>query len=380
MTIALTALPPEIWSMIFAHLAARDLCTAKLVCRHWRSIVKSIPLSAMCTFGDFGHVFSGCITVNTESIRVLVVENRKTPDMLDYFLVPGLAPLIRVLVKPLRGDWDAIPADFPLLDTIRHMVLDNCGLNVKLILTPSSLHPSRFSKHFGIPLSARWNDVESIIADEHNATTIDAIEYLLAIETLRFGRVDDETRFRNSLALMPNVNLAFISKISGDNLDCGLDMLPNLRNLEIGSLDDSRPLSRQNLKDIAKLRCLERLQVEDLGDKADLDALCRMFTSLPRLWFLNVDCSESVDWLKFIRTSKKLRHAMRNITHICARYVSDFDSVNAVAAIIETLSRLENINHITVHLSGIGPQETITAAKTKARQLRPARICIEIFE
>jgi hypothetical protein len=206
-------------------------------------------------------------------------------------------------------------------------------------------------------------------------------EYLSAITTLQIRVYPRPTRLQNELALMPNIDYAFVYVNWTDSFDCGLDALPNLRSLEI-----LHPrMNRKLLGEIAKLRHLERLQlVESMWNEPDLDALCDMFAALPLLRFLSVDSEELCD---MIRSSETLRRAMRNITHIAAISSSPSDPTTILADFIETFSSLENVNHITVYINRFHYDDADTAAVTasldagraKARKLRSARLRIDIM-
>jgi hypothetical protein len=164
----LFTLPPELWTHILSYLNASDICRAKLICWRWCDMVSSAPLRAICEFGDFGSSLSGRRMVENESMRVYIRKNFMGPEDLEYFMVPGLTPLMRVTVEPVRGEWDTYPAGFPLFDTIRQLVADRFGLNSTLIFEPCWLKASRFPERFDIPVFADNQDVERILAEEHD--------------------------------------------------------------------------------------------------------------------------------------------------------------------------------------------------------------------
>jgi hypothetical protein len=367
-----STLPPELWTTIFAFLSAPELCAAKLICRHWRDIASSMPIRATCIFCDFDSSISDHRTVENESIRVDIGRNNYSPFSLGFFLVPGLTPFMHISVEPVLGDWDAISSDYPLFDTIRELVSDRCGLNVTLVMKPSYLKSSRFPARYGIQVYTDSNNVERIMAAEHDVISPVTREYLLTITTLQISRLTNQTQFKPALALMPNINYMIVDET--DNIDFGLEALPNLRNLKI----DDMTIDRNMLGDIAKLRHLERLQL--LGtdwDEVDWDAVCDMLKALSHLWYFSVD-HKSMPIINALQSSEKLRRAMDNITHFVVRDVSD--PVNA----IEILSRLENIKYITVLVYPYYDDRAryfadISAAKAKAHELQSARLSIQII-
>jgi hypothetical protein len=374
-----TTLPPELWAMIFSYLFAPDLCTAKSVCRYWRSLVSTTPLRALCVFEEYGIVLPNTCSImaENESLRAYIDQHSMEPHYLGYFLVPGLTPPIIITVESLNEDWDTYPSNSPLFDTIRQMVVDRCGLNVTLVLYPSGLKPARFPARFGIPVFADWGELKQTIFANADIIWPVAREYLSTIAGLHIADLDDKTQLRNALALMPNINhvVVFVAIDSAD-VDFGLDTLPNLQNLDIHGLTISRKL----LGDIANLRHLERLQfLENIWDEVDWDAACDMFTALPRLWFFSVD-DESNTIISTIQTSEKLRCAMGNITHFVVREISAFESLDA----IETLSQLENIKNILVYVDhdeddNMRNFADVSAARAKARELQSARLSIQIL-
>jgi hypothetical protein len=368
-------LPPELWTMIFAFLSASELCRAKLVCRQWRDYVSTTPFRVLCEFYDRGRSNYGRRMVENESIRVGIGRNYMSPYSLDYFTVPGLMPLIKITVFPLLGDWDTYQSDFPLFDTIQQLFLDRCGFNVTLVLVPSmKIKPSRFPSRYGIPVNADSYMVEDVLEAKNGVVSPGIRKYFSAITQLCVYGLEDETRFRNALELMPNIDYVSVYMDQMESLDFGLDTLPSLRNLEI--YDSS--INQKLLDDIPKLRHLERLQlVKCLWDEGDLEALCDMFTTLPRLLVFSVSMS-SIEILDSIGSSEKLRRAMQNITHFVVLGICASKSLNA----IETLSRLENIHHIMVYLHQArfdNAAADISAAKARARELRSARLRIDLI-
>jgi hypothetical protein len=311
-------------------------------------------------------------------MRVGIDRNNTLPDDPAYFSVPGLMPLIKITVQTDRDEWDAFPPDYPLIDTIRQSILDRCGLNVTLVLAPSELKLARYSARFGIPISADWNDVKRALAVEQGVISPVTREVLLAITTIYIFPMADPSQLKNALALMPNITCAVVFTDDRNILDFGLDTLPNLRNIEI----KSSAFTRDFLRGISKLRHLERLRLADVGDEVDWDALCDMFTTLPRLLVLSVDCDESMKIIDTIRSSKNLRRAMENIAHFVVIGILASDSL----VVIEALSLLENIKNITVCLRENQGCEKhfvathIAAAHAKARELRSSSIRIDIIE
>jgi hypothetical protein len=69
----LPTLPPELWTKIFAYLSAPEFCAAKSVCRHWRHLVSTTPIRAMCEFGNFTCGRGGRMVEN-ESLGVRMTE------------------------------------------------------------------------------------------------------------------------------------------------------------------------------------------------------------------------------------------------------------------------------------------------------------------
>jgi hypothetical protein len=180
---------------------------------------------------------------------------------------------------------------------------------------------------------------------------------------------------------MPNINYAIVNIIGEmDNIDFGLDPLPNLRSLKINGGVNGSSIYLSLLGDIAKLR-LERLDLDNVLDEADLDALCEILTTLPRLWLFSVGF-HSMKLIKVIQSSEKLRHAMGNITHFVVKSISALNAVDT----IEILSLLENLKQITVCLRPIEfdtDKRTIArhtaAAHAKAREPRSARVSIQPY-
>jgi hypothetical protein len=395
---ATRSLPPELWAMIFAFLSASELCAAKSVCRHWRSLVSTTPFRAVCTFYDFDprrneRKFDH-LTIENKAIRVRIELNDTTPANFEYFVVPGLIPLMQIKVEPLSCEWNIFPLNFPLIATVRQLVSERCGLNISLILSPSTPMPSRFLVRCGIPMCADFSN-GSLIIYSHLAS--DSPVYLSTVTMLKFD-LDDDVHFKFFLDLMPSVTIAIVEifplleddggneVIPRNDFECGLDSLPNLTDLVIFTGMKSRSLSRNEMTGIAKLGRLERLMMEGRCDEANLDGLCDMFAALGRLRSLRVAYSHPTSWINFIRTSEKLRRAMQHITHIGVIEVKNFETINSVADIIDTLARLDTVNRITIHMIWHDGDDKdavtacVAAAYNKARELRSARLHIEIFE
>jgi hypothetical protein len=342
----------------------------------------------MCTLGDFyaDDDSSAEFPTRNDFIRVSISRFDAAPRTIDFYLVQGLKPHVRVSVEPLRGEWSKYPSNFPLLAVIRRqLVLDLHGQKFTLVLATSFLKPSRLSTRVGIPVSAIWNEVEKYLADENDAMTLD---YLFSITKLHVAGMEDEPCFRSSLSLMPNITYAVVNVDWINNLDFGLDTLPMLRNLRIFS----SKLKRREADFIAKFSRLNRLHLDDVREEADLDALCDMFSALPHLWFLNVNCFGPKNWISLITSSEKLRHAMRNLKHVVAFVDDASNSVDVFARLIETLSQLENVTQITLTrdfirslsiesvVRPVSFKMKIAAARAKARKLRSSRLRIEIIE
>jgi hypothetical protein len=217
---------------------------------------------------------------------------------------------------------------------------------------------------------------------EHDAISLATREYFSAITTLSIVELGDQPKFKNALALMPNIDCVIVNMYAMDNLNFGLDTLPNLRTLEISGSTINRTL----LRDIAKLRHLERLQLDNVWDEADWDecdwdALCDIFAALPRLWFFSVGY-KSRGILKTIRSSEKLRRAMRNITHFVVIDILVYCSISA----IEILPLVETVKHVTVSVQYDerfdmrAAAVVVAEAKATGRELRSPRLRIDIFE
>jgi hypothetical protein len=193
------------------------------------------------------------------------------------------------------------------------------------------------------------------------------------------------------------INHAIIDMNTLDTLDFVFDPMPNLRILEI----NHSMLARQNLVELSKLRCMQRLDFLDSGERFDLDALCCMFSSLSRLWFLKISFGKESKWSRLIQTSEKLRNAMQNVTHIVAFMdISPFDPVSVVADAIETLAMIKTLGRVTItpywnnediHLiEGSDSEDDYDGEQDFARQsaaahamackLQSSRLFIDIFE
>jgi hypothetical protein len=354
--------------------------------------VSSTPIHARCEFlggrRSFGSRFN---IIDDEWISVCIERNIDPPNAMVNHIVPGIR--MCVYVRPLSGDLKSLPSDYQLLDAIGQLVLEKCGQKISLILAPSAIHPLLYSTRFGIPAVVKWDTVDYMILDD---TTLESLNYLSAATKLYICHLLDVNETKESMALMQYVDYVVVIQDGRDNLDFGLDTLPNLRNLVVAFDEDARPLNRVELGDIGKLARLERLQLETVSLlHVDLVALCNMFTQLSHLWYFSFECSQLSLWIDVIRKSKPLRRAMRNIRHIVATvHVSFSDAVNIIAQFIEALSHLESINHITICAHWIADDDSeyeeedeeetfaahLASAQAMARELRSARLCIEITQ